>query len=334
MFRFLRGLAVASAASSLLLACSGARPPRPNEATPGIVFPVHFAEGKGDGPAHADGAALPSAPLPPEAPPPPPPEHSPPDPEPLRTADQVEYTFTYEDGVLKIESARLLQLPQPLVTARKMGRFAVELWVGNELIDRIRFDFPFLAIEDPKPATRRRPLHEPQSLAGGTLRATVLVPNTPRPRRAPLLDRATHHAHPLPWPPTALLPSSPAITLTPAAPAPVPAAVTPPSAASSAAPPAPRPRKRVTNSRAPTPLACISFGNIEIAVNPGSVLISLTQKRRSASKNKSTRASPSPSSTANVSSARRCASALSSLVSSAGIRVTAPLSSMYFAAYE
>lgn len=248
MFSFLRGLAVASAASSLLLACSGARPPQPNEATPGVVFPVHFAEGKGDGPANTDPAGLPSAPPPAEAPSPTPPEHSPPDPEPLRTADQVEYTFTYEDGVLKIESVRLVRLPQPLVTARKMGRFAVELWVGNELIDRIRFDFPFLAIEDPKPANRRRPLHEPQSLAGGTLRATVLVPNAPRPRRALLLDRATHDAHPLPWPPTALLASSPGITLAPAAPAP--AAATPPSAASSAAPPAlAHPR----SSASPTP---------------------------------------------------------------------------------
>jgi hypothetical protein len=253
MFRFLRGVVVVSAASMLVFACSGARPPKPSEATPGIVFPVHFAEGKGDGPASTDAQSLPPAPVPPDPPPPPPPEHSPPDPEPLRTADQIEYTFSYEGGVLKIESARLLQLPQPLVTARKMGRFAVELWIGNELIDRIRFDFPFLAVEDPKPATRRRPLHEPQSLAGGTLRTTVLVPNTPRARRALLLDRATHQAHPLPWPPATL--AAP-LTLTPAAPASAPGAAsapavaTPPSAASSAAPPvAAHPR----SSASPTP---------------------------------------------------------------------------------
>jgi hypothetical protein len=229
MFRFSCGLALASAALPLSLACSGARAPKPTEATPGIVFPVNIAEGKGDGPATAEPAVSPPAVSPPE-PPPPPPDHSPPDPEPLRSAKQVEYTFTYEAGALKVENVRLLELAQPLVTPRKMGRFAIELWVGHELIDRVRFDFPFLAIEDPKPATRRRPLQEPQSLAGGTLRATVLVPNAARPRRAVLLDRATHQHHELPWPPAAV--STP-LPLAPAAPAAKPASV-----ASSAAPPA------------------------------------------------------------------------------------------------
>jgi hypothetical protein len=228
MFRLSCGLALASAVLPLSLACSGARAPKPNEATPGIVFPVNIAEGKGDGPATADPAVSPSAVLPPE--PAPPPDHSPPDPEPLRSANQVEYTFTYEAGALRVESVRLLQLAQPLVTARKMGRFAIELWVGNELIDRVRFDFPFLAVEDPKPATRRRSLQEPQSLAGGTLRATVLVPNTARPRRAVLLDRATHQHHALPWPPAALSTPLPLAAAVPAA--------KPASVASSSAPPA------------------------------------------------------------------------------------------------
>lgn len=214
MFRLLRALVVASVTVPSLLACSGAQP---SAAGPGIVIPVNIAEGRGggDAPANADPSAAPPVAAAPEPPPPPPPDNAQPDPEPLRTADQVEYTFTYTNGALAIESARLLRLPQPAVTARKMGRFAVELWVGNELVERVRFDFPFLALEDPKPANRRRPLNEPQSLAGGTLRATVTVPNVPRPRRAVLLDRATNTTHSLPWPPAAattpipLTPNSP-----------------------------------------------------------------------------------------------------------------------------
>ena len=178
------------ALSAALASCSSARQPSGAENSPGLVFPAHFGEGE-----EQDGGARKSEPKEP-------PKRStaPPDPEPLRQVEQYEYTFEYETGATRFVGVRALKFREPVVTARKMGRFAVELWVGAELVERVRFDFPLLAAEAPPPK-KRRPLDDPPSLAGGTLRATVLVPAARRARRAVLVDRATDHETELDWPP-------------------------------------------------------------------------------------------------------------------------------------
>jgi hypothetical protein len=173
------------------LACSSARKPLPTEGTPGVVFPAHFAEGEDQ-----DAGAKPE----PMAAEPAKRSTSPPDPEPLRQAEQYEYTFEYDSGRARFVSVRALRFEAPVVTPRKMGRFAVELWVGSELVDRVRFDFPLLAAEDPPPK-KRRPLDEPPSLTSGVLKATVLVPAAVRARRAVLVDRGTEKETELDWPP-------------------------------------------------------------------------------------------------------------------------------------
>jgi hypothetical protein len=158
------------------------------------VFPAHFAEGEERdagmpaGEAKADPAAEPAKR-----------SSSPPDPEPLRQAEQYEYTFEY-DGRARFVAVRPLKFREPVVTARKMGRFAVELWVGTELVDRVRFDFPLLAAEEPPPK-KRRPLDDPPRLTSGILKATVLVPAAWRARRAVLVDRGTNQETELDWPP-------------------------------------------------------------------------------------------------------------------------------------
>jgi hypothetical protein len=198
-----------------MLACSA----RPSAAGPGIVVPVALADGsekkgqpdagaaaktqaRATTPAAKDSAssgqepasATPATAAAPAA-------SAPPDPEPLRTADQIEYTVTYENGAARIEAVRRLKLEKPVVTARKMGRFAIELWVGRELIDRVRFDFPLLAAEE-SPSERQR-LKSPPPLTRGPIRATLLVPFSERARRAVLLDRATNQETELTWPPIA-----------------------------------------------------------------------------------------------------------------------------------
>lgn len=178
--------------AGVLLHCTAARPPAPTEATPGLVFPAHFAEGE-----EQDAGAKPLEPMFTE---PAKRTSSPPDPEPLRQAEQYEYTFAYEGGVVSVLGVRAQRFREPVVTARKMGRFAVELWVGTELVDRVRFDFPLLAAEDPPPK-KRRPLDEPPSLAGGVLKTTALVPASVRARRLVLVDRATNAETELEWPP-------------------------------------------------------------------------------------------------------------------------------------
>lgn len=207
------------------------------------MFPHHIAEGRGEGSELPDGGAAREREAAPEADPAAasPGDTSvarirsaPPDPEPLRMREQVEYTWVWENDDVRLESVRLLQLAEPVVTPRRMGRFAMELWIGNELVDRVRFDFPLLAAEEPKDKKRRAP-REPVPLTGGPVRAVVNVPLAARARSAYLIDRALERELPLRWPPVPEEPASAAG----AAPKAASSALTSPSAAEPSAAPAP-----------------------------------------------------------------------------------------------
>jgi hypothetical protein len=188
-----------SVSLGLLVACTSPRSAVSEAQGPAVAFPAHFAEGDGEGqegspPADAGSPAV-------VAPPP----GSQPDPEPLRMARQWEYTIAYDSGKVRVAGVRALLFPQPVVTARKMGRYALELWIGSELVERVRFDFPLLAAEEPK-AGPRRPLADPPTFAAGAhVTQRVLLPASPRATRAVLVDRANGATDPLPWPPDAPL---------------------------------------------------------------------------------------------------------------------------------
>lgn len=126
----------------------------------------------------------------------------PPDPKPTSARDWVELEFTYANGEAKPRASRRLQTAKPRDSARVVGRYAVELWIGCELIDRVRFSFPLQAGESPPKTGKRHELHEPPSFsAGGELKATVLVPFSDRATRAELVDRSAGTRVQLPWPP-------------------------------------------------------------------------------------------------------------------------------------
>ncbi|MEP7050202.1 MAG: hypothetical protein ABJB12_07615 [Pseudomonadota bacterium] len=162
-----------------------------------FVVPHHIAEGKGEGedlPADA-------GPPPTHAAPPPPLSGSAPDPEPLRTAEQWQFSMLYQGGSASVEHVEKRTFAKPVSTARHMGRFALELWIGHELIDRVRFDFPLIAAEE-APGVTRRPLHDPPSLGPNAIaRISVLVPQSSRATRLVLVDRATEKSQELSWPP-------------------------------------------------------------------------------------------------------------------------------------
>jgi hypothetical protein len=105
----------------------------------------------------------------------------------------------YEVGKVRVGNVRELLYPKPVVTVRRMGRFAVELWIGRELVERVRFDFPLLAAEEGTQKTT--PLHAPPTFAAATAEAVVRVPASPRALRAVLVDRATGRTQELAWPP-------------------------------------------------------------------------------------------------------------------------------------
>jgi hypothetical protein len=198
----------------LLSACGAARRNDPHQTGPGLVFPAHFAEGENEQEKKRQ-AARPAASDEEKAPPPP---GSQPDPEPLRQQKQYEYELAYERGEVSVKRVRPLNYPQPVVTARRMGRFAIELWIGRELVDRVRFDFPLLAADEPAAEGRREKLHAAPNLGdGASASRVVLVPAAERARRAVLIDRATGAATELPWPPDRA-PAASAATAEPARP--------------------------------------------------------------------------------------------------------------------
>ncbi|MEO8184798.1 MAG: hypothetical protein ABI895_38815 [Deltaproteobacteria bacterium] len=130
-----------------------------------------------------------------------------PDPPPLSEQVRWLYQVRYDRGVIQASAPELECLERPVPSARRIGRFAFELWLGAELIDRIRFDFPLLAAEVPR-QRQRRPLHEEPSFAPGARVSTRLqIPASTRATRAQILDRATGRATPVPWPPRAEAPA-------------------------------------------------------------------------------------------------------------------------------
>jgi hypothetical protein len=122
-----------------------------------------------------------------------------PDPEGLTTRHQWLLDLRFDSGVVALAGTRRVELAQAQKTPRVFGRFAVELYVGTELLDRVRFDFPLLGAGE-LPADVR-PWEGPPSFARRLRSSTaVMVPHSERATRAVLVDRASGRVMPLPWP--------------------------------------------------------------------------------------------------------------------------------------
>jgi hypothetical protein len=120
---------------------------------------------------------------------------TPPDPPPLVERSQWVFDLRWDRGDVWLLGIHPLELPVPQATPRAMGRFALELYEGGALIERVRFDFPLLGATDEQ---------------GGVsiskklrTRIGVLFPASPRGTRLELWDRATNRRWALPWPVTA-----------------------------------------------------------------------------------------------------------------------------------
>ena len=123
---------------------------------------------------------------------------TPPDPSPLSEREQWVFDLRWDRGDVYLLEVHKVDMGAPHVTPRVMGRFALELFEGPTLIERVRFDFPMLgAPEGPDAALRTAPRFEPKLRT----RIGVLFPATKRGTRLELWDRARDVRMPLPWPP-------------------------------------------------------------------------------------------------------------------------------------
>ncbi len=123
---------------------------------------------------------------------------TPPDPSPLVERDQWVFDLRWDRGDVWLVGVSPLQLPAPQATPRAMGRFALELFEGPALVERVRFDFPLLGSPDAVDAGRAAP---PSLTLKLRTRIGVVFPATARGTRLELWDRATDRRWSLPWPP-------------------------------------------------------------------------------------------------------------------------------------
>lgn len=138
-------------------------------------------------------APAPAAPEPPKG-------GFPPDPPGNASKKQWVFAVSVKDGKASLPRASSVLVANPTPTVRMMGRFAVEFWVGKELLDRSRFDVPMLD-RDPKDR-RRGPLRGPDFTHVST-RLTVRMADHPRATFVALVDRATGDVQRFAWPPDA-----------------------------------------------------------------------------------------------------------------------------------
>jgi hypothetical protein len=125
---------------------------------------------------------------------------TPPDPAPLVEKSQWVYDLRWDKGELWLLGVHPLELPAPQATPRVMGRFALELFEGAALLERVRFDFPLMGAVDPDGG--------PSLTSKLRTRIGVVFPATKRGTRLELVDRATNRRWSLPWPPEGDAPAS------------------------------------------------------------------------------------------------------------------------------
>jgi hypothetical protein len=119
----------------------------------------------------------------------------PPDPPPLVERAQWVFDLRWDRGDAWLLGVRKVELAAPQATPRAMGRFALELFEGRTLIERVRFDFPLLAVPDVDGGSGALVLTQKLRTRVG-----VVFPASARGTRLELWDRATGHRWSLPWP--------------------------------------------------------------------------------------------------------------------------------------
>lgn len=122
-----------------------------------------------------------------------PPRFIPPDPQPLVEKKQWVFDLRWDRGEVFLVGVHALELPAPQATPRAIGRFAMELWEGATLVERVRFDFPMLGASESDGGIRFAPRL--------TTRIGVMFPATRRGTKLELWDRSTDQRWTLPWPP-------------------------------------------------------------------------------------------------------------------------------------
>lgn len=121
----------------------------------------------------------------------------PPDPAPVASTKQWVFEVRAKESVPSVVKVSELNLDKAQPTARVMGRWALELYVGTEILDRLRFNVPLAGDtgHEKREAGKRRPVFKVNT------KFFVRIADQPRATILRLVDRATGEVQLFAWPP-------------------------------------------------------------------------------------------------------------------------------------
>jgi hypothetical protein len=121
--------------------------------------------------------------------------------DPAAHAAEKQWVFdvAFDKGTGGVASARSANAKKPIATARVMGRFALELWVGRELLDRVRFDVPLLG--DDSAYRDNKSFFKKPTFQRVSTKVKVQMADSPRATVLAFVDRSTGDTRKYFWPP-------------------------------------------------------------------------------------------------------------------------------------
>jgi len=122
-----------------------------------------------------------------------------PDPPPHASRTNWVFELRAGDGKVSVERVRAVTFEKPVETPRAVGRFAIELYIGPELLDRVRFNVPLMGGEVSE--GNRNHLPKPRFDQGVTARVSARMADNPRAAYLVVVDRETGDTQKLSWPP-------------------------------------------------------------------------------------------------------------------------------------
>lgn len=122
-------------------------------------------------------------------------------PDPAVRASKTQWVFdiSHKNGKNKVNRVRSVTLEHAVSTARVTGRYAIELYIGKQLLDRVRFNVP-LTGDGPSERSHRRVFSRP-TFENVSTRLRVQITDNPRATYVMLVDRATGESQRFWWPP-------------------------------------------------------------------------------------------------------------------------------------
>jgi hypothetical protein len=122
-------------------------------------------------------------------------------PDPPAHASRINWIFdiTTRDGKVNVEKVRSVTYAHPAETPRVVGRYALELYIGRELLDRVRFNAPLMGGE--APIRNRNNFPKPRFDQNVVARLEARMADNDRAAYLLLVDRETGAVQKLRWPP-------------------------------------------------------------------------------------------------------------------------------------